>query len=151
MTEAIFDDARQRPELFVWEGSIGRQQLVGLLAEHGWSLPHDLVSFWERTGGGEIFEGEYLLGPCADMSLGDNLFSYNEELRDRGLSDDYVVFHTGMTVSAVRLADGCYLELDVNDFHERSEFASLDDWYRRSIRMEYAERYGLSTAAPSRG
>lgn len=143
MTMSLLEDAKRRPELFAWEGPVSSSKLAALLAEQGWSLPEDLIAFWERTGGGEVFESESLLGPCGDVALGDNLFSYNEELRARGLPEGYVVFHMGMTVSAVRQKDGRYVELDFEDFRERAEFASLEDWYLRIVRAEYAERYGL--------
>lgn len=149
MMAALREDAKRRPELFDWEGPVSRAHLEPLLAERGWSLPADLVSLWEQTGGGEIFESETLLAPCGDIALGDNLFTFNDELRQQGLPEGYVVFHSGMTVSAVRLADGRYIELDVTDFHERAIFSSLEDWYLRLIRAEYAERYGLPEAISS--
>lgn len=149
MTSVLREDAKRRPELFDWAGPVSSACLAALLAERGWSLPKDLVSFWEETGGGEIFESETMLAPCGEITLGDNLFTFNEELRQRGLPEGYVVFHTGMTMSAVRLADGCYFELDIDDFQERAGFASLEDWYLRLIRAEYAERYGLPPQAVS--
>ncbi len=137
-------DADLKPRLFFWEGAIDKEHLKELLGELGWSLPVDLFNLLVLTGGGEIFESETILGPFRDADLGDNLFTYNEELRGRGLPEAYVVFHTGMAVSAVRLSDGRYVEFGLEDFQEREEFASLEDWYLRLIRAEYAERYGLA-------
>lgn len=48
-----------------------------------------------------------------------------------------------MATTAVRLADGHYVEFGLEDFEERGEFVSLEDWYVRLIRAEYAEYYGL--------
>jgi hypothetical protein len=142
-------DAELKPRLFFWEGAISRTHLKGLIDKQGWTLPSDLFNLLTLTGGGEIFESETILGPFRDADLGDNLFTYNEELRGRGLPEGYVVFHTGMAVSAVRLIDGRYVELGLDNFHEREEFESLEDWYLRLIRAEYAERYGLSTQVVS--
>ncbi len=136
-------DMELKPRLFFWEGATDSQRLKQLLAEKGWALPADLFSLLALTGGGEIFETETILGPFRDADQGDNLFTYNEEVRGRGFPAGYVIFHTGMAVSAVRLADGRYVEFGLDDFKERGEYASLEDWYLRLIRTEYAERYGL--------
>ncbi len=149
MTPTMRRDAEFKPRLFFWEGAVGERQFSDLIEKRSWNLPSDLSHFLAQTGGGEIFETETVLGPLRDEDLGDNLFTYNKELRGRGLPEGYVVFHTGMTVSAVRLDDGRYVELDRDDFHERAEFTSLEDWYLRLIRAEYAERYGLPARAVS--
>lgn len=143
MSELIFKDSGERPELFDWEGPVSRRRLETLLEQKGWSLPEDLLRFWEQTGGGEIFESEQILGPCGDLTLGDNVFDYNAELAGRGLPDNYCVFHTGMTLSAIRLSDNRYVELDFSDFSERRSFSSLEEWYLHLIRAEYADRYSL--------
>lgn len=145
-TNIIFDDARSRPELFDWEGPVDSVHLEKLLSEKAWKIPADLLNFWISTGGGEMFESEYVLAPCGSTYLGDNLFSYNEELRDRGLPVDYVVFHVGMAVSAIRQSDGCYVQLDPENFSEKASFSSLLDWYIRLIRSEYAKYYRLQRA-----
>lgn len=143
MTPAMRRDLELKPLLFFWEGAVDRQRLKQLLDEKGWGLPMDLFNLLASTGGGEIFESETILGPFREADLGDNLFTFNEELRGRGLPEGYVVFHTGMAVSAVRLTDGRYVEFGLDNFEKREEFASLEDWYLRLIRAEYAERYGL--------
>lgn len=145
MTPTMRKDLQLKPQVFFWEGPTDSRQLKRRLQEEGWRLPEDLLKLLAVTGGGEIFESETILGPCRDAELGDNLFTCNEQLRGRGLPDGYVVFHTGMAVSAVRLADGRYVEFGLEDFEERGEYATLDDWYRKLIRAEYAERYGLPT------
>jgi len=143
MSKTLFEDAARRPELFIWESSLDSEWLRGFLHRHSLDIPEDLLSFWEKTGGGEIFESEYFLSPVGNATLGEELLSYNEELRSRGMSSNYLVFHTGMTLSAVRLEDRRYVELDYSNFEERADYADLEDWYVRLIRAEYAERYGL--------
>lgn len=96
-----------------------------------------------------MFESETILGPSRDVDLGDNLFTYNDEARHRGLSNSYVVFHFGLDVSAVRMPDLTYVSLGRVDLREQAEFASLEDWYLRLIRAEYAERYGLPNVTSS--
>ncbi|MFB2835063.1 hypothetical protein [Floridanema evergladense] len=55
---------------------------------------------------------------------------------------DYLVFHVGTGLSAVRLADGHYVTLTDN-YQELSEFFSLDDWYVGEVRSQFAKRYKL--------
>lgn len=143
MSPTMRQDAALRPELFLWEGAVAEGRLKYLLEERGWRLPTDLFELLAQTGGGDIFESETILGPFRDAELGDNLFAYNKQLRKSGLSDGVVVFHTGMTLSAVRLTNGSYILLDVDNLQEQTEYASLDEWYVKLLRAEYAERYGL--------
>ena len=54
----------------------------------------------------------------------------------------FVVFHVGLTTSAVDTVSGDYVELD-HAFQVVRGFASLDAWYRLVLRAEYGARYGL--------
>jgi hypothetical protein len=56
---------------------------------------------------------------------------------------DFVVFHEGLGLTAIRCADGAYLSLDT-DIRVVGEFKSLDRRYAGVPRAEYAARYGLS-------
>ena len=113
------------------------------LGEHTLEIPDDLFEFWLRTGGGDIFESETMLGPFADADMGDDVDSVNHFHHQRGLSSEYLIFHTGSGISAVRLSDKQYMLLNDTDYHEVKSFRSLEEWYMGWIRSEYAERYGL--------
>ncbi len=147
MNNLIFSDANRRPDLFVWNGAIATEWLQNWLQRHHWQVPEDLFVFWQKTGGGDIYESETILGPLGDNVLGDNLGEVNEHLRAQGMADRYVVFYRGLGgLAAVRLTDGQYVQLAEESFAELSEYASFEEWYRR-LREEYAERYGLSVYA----
>ena len=61
-----------------------------------------LVDFWRRTGGGEVFERETLLGPLA-VDESDNVLKMTEHHRSRGLPAGLLLFHIGVCLSASSL------------------------------------------------
>lgn len=136
-------DAEARPNLFFWEGPIDPETLRILLAQKDWKVPDDLFDFWVATGGGDLFESETILGPKSSEALGDNLFTENDDLRKAGLPAGYMVFHTGLFTSAIRLTDGAYVRLDLGNFRELAEYSSLEDWYSRLLRATYKDDYDL--------
>lgn len=140
----MYRDADLRPNLFFWNGPIAPERLESWLVERRLEIPGDLFEFWLVTGGGDIFETETILGPFGDVSMGDDVDSANLFYHEQGLPANCLLFHTGMGgLSAVRLSDNVYLLLDETNYHELKRFASLEDWYERLPREEYAERYGL--------
>jgi hypothetical protein len=144
-TSALTADARLRPDLFRWNGRMDPADLRAWLAGNQWSgaCPGDLLGFWQETGGGDVFETETLLGPRGDPQIGDDIAAVNRALRSRGMPARFLVFHTGLLVSAVDTDVGDYVELDPASFHVLRRFASLDEWYRATLRQEYRQRYGL--------
>ena len=145
MSKRIFSDAEARPDLFLWNKSIDRSSLKEWLAENRWQIPDDLFLFWRETGGGDIYETETIFGPVGDADLGEDVLEINEELREEGMPEDFLVFHQGTGgLSAVRLSDGQYLQLSEDNFSESGTYSSLEEWYDRVIRDEYADRYGLA-------
>lgn len=144
MIKSMLRDAEQLPRLFFWNSPIPRETLFKWLAERGLSgLPEDLIEFWSETGGGELFDSETLLGPFGDPHLGDDLDSVNPDFRE-GRTNPYLIFHTGCCLSAIRLSDGKYVQLDPVTYEEREEYEDLEMWYKKVIRDEYGESYGLS-------
>jgi hypothetical protein len=139
----ILLDAEARPRLFLWEGPLDPETLRILLSQKDWTIPDDLFSFWVATGGGDLFETETILGPKSSEELGDNLFTENDRLQKAGLPTDYMVFHMGLFLSAIRLRDGMYVRLDPRNFHELSEYSSMEDWYSSLIRSNYENDYDL--------
>jgi hypothetical protein len=106
-------------------------------------MPDDLVALWRETGGGDIFETETILGPGSDRELGDDVMAVNTDFRGRGLADSFAVFHVGSFVSAIDKNTKDYVELDPATLIVRARFRSLDEWYAKTLRAEFAARYGL--------
>jgi hypothetical protein len=105
--------------------------------------PNDLLVFWQETGGGDVFETETILGPLGDPQMGDDIATVNHALRSDGMPARFLVFHAGLLMSAVDTEAGDYVELEPSSFRVLRRFASLDEWYRGTLRKEYGERYGL--------
>jgi len=142
MSEAILADAHQREDLFHWLGPIEPGGLKSWLAHQQLEVPDDLFALWTATGGGDMFESETILAPFGDPTLADDVTSVNEFHRRRGMSPAYLLFHVGLGLTAIRLADGRIVELAPDTYQEKQEFPSLASWYD-SIRSELAARYGL--------
>lgn len=142
---SLTDDARVRPDLFSWNGRMDRTELESWLATNKWiiSCPRDLLAFWQETGGGDVFETEAILGPLGDPQMGDDLAAVNHEMKERGMPERFLVFHVGLLTSAVDMPSGNYVELAPEGFRVVRRFASLEEWYRSTLRAEYGQRYGL--------
>jgi hypothetical protein len=146
MTSAsLTSDAQARPDLFLWHGRVAPSDLQSWLSTNNWigHCPSDLLAFWRETGGGDLFETETILGPMGDPQLGDDISTVNREMRERGLPERFLVFHVGLLTSAVDRSLGDYVELSSDGFRVLRRFASLEEWYRATLRAEYGQRYGL--------
>lgn len=108
-------------------------------------MPHDLEMFYVATGGGDFFESETVLGPFADARLGDDLLTANAMRRSEGIDERLLLFHVGVTATAVNQATLQYVRLGVGNTPETS-FGSFNEWYY-SIRRDFAETYGLTKLA----
>jgi len=141
----LVSDAVQKPELFHWNGTIDRALLRNWLREENLNVPDDLADFWAETGGGDFFESETILGPFGDQRLGDDVKSATASYRERGLSPRLMLFHVGVTRTAIEQSTLRYVSL--NERYEPAEsFASFNEWYY-SIRQPFAETYGLTKLA----
>lgn len=146
MPPTIFEDASTRPDLFNWFGVAEAEFDVWLTA-----LPlrvhPGLVSFWRRTGGGDCFESETLLGPLA-TGAGDNVLEMNEFYWNEGLPRNLLLFHTGAWLSAssvdMRSHRNRLVILKPKTFEVAQRFDTFNAWYQNTLRSEYAERYGLT-------
>jgi hypothetical protein len=139
----IFEDAAKRPDLFLWFGAIDPALLAQWLARHHLVVRDDLFELWTRTGGGDIFESETLLGPFGNEALGDDILGVNQYAHEQGLPANYLIFHTGIVRSAIRMSDRRIVTVVRADHTVIAEFESLDRWYVDLLRSEFAERYGL--------
>jgi hypothetical protein len=145
MPASILEDSLERPELFHWFGVI-ESDFDRWLHELPFRVHPGLVTFWRRTGGGDVFESETLLGPLhPDES--ENVLKLTEFHWNRGLPSHLVLFHVGSFYSAsnankprhgpllVTMKPGSYeIEKTYGTFHQ---------WYSDALRAEFRGRYGL--------
>jgi hypothetical protein len=139
----ILCDAQIRPDLFFWNGAIDSTRLRAWLSERNLSIPNDLFDFLLLTGGGNVFETEDLLCPFGSKELGEDFDSVNSFHRSRGLPDNLLIFHIGLGISAIQMAEGLYVSCRESDYSVEHTFQTMEDWYRCTIRREYYGRYGL--------
>ncbi|MGH2409555.1 MAG: SMI1/KNR4 family protein [Chloroflexota bacterium] len=152
MNELLMADAEIAPFLFLWHGPVDPLALDEWIARLGIVVPDELRDLWIRTGGGEMFEGEDILRPILTANMDhtvDGVERANEWYRTQGLSSEHLLFETGAFVAAVRQRDGAIVDLDSNTFEEREAFATLSEWYLKTERDEFAQRYGLPSAGES--
>jgi hypothetical protein len=142
MSGSILLDARSKPQLFVWNGPVSPQELARWQRRLGWNVPPDLLSFWALTGGGRLFESETILRPILPDDHDGSVDQVTNWRRANGMPVGLVVFHEGLSFTAVRSVDGAYVWLDESS-RVRGVYSSLDDWYRQVLRDEYGSRYGL--------
>ena len=145
MPRTIYEDALARPDLFHWFG-IDASAFESWLARLPLRVHPGVVDFWRRTGGGDVFESETLLGPLsADES--DNVLGTNEFYWSEGLPRNQLIFHKGIYMSASfvdkRRHRNRILVLDPKSFEIRRWFDTFNQWYQQVLRSEYASRYGL--------
>jgi hypothetical protein len=145
MPASIYEDALARPDLFLWFGIV-EPELDAWLATLPLPVHPGLVSFWRRTGGGDVFESETLLGPLVSDEC-DNVLRFNEFHWDKGLPHDLLVFHTGLCLSASsvdrRRHRNRVVELAPDSYEIVRRYDTFNEWYQKILRGEYAERYGL--------
>ena len=143
MNSLILEDAQRAPQLFLWNGPVGRRAIDEWVALRGWTIPADLLELWTITGGGEIFESERFLPPLVSRDGQEEVAQVTQWCQDRGMPADLVVFHEGLGFTAVRCLDGAYVSFD-SELRAGGEYTSLERWYSEVLRAEYAERYGLA-------
>jgi len=139
----LLSDAARRPDLFLWNGPIPGPELASWLNDRCWTLPPDLVSFLSETGGGNVFESEWILGPYGDSSLGTDLESVNQFHWSRGLGDACLVFNTGGFFSVIDQPRGDYVVVSEKDYRTDSRYPTLEAWYLGTARKEFGRKYGL--------
>lgn len=143
MIDQLQKDRAIRLDLFDFFGAIRPQKLDEWLRQREWIIPYDLRAFWCETGGGDLFESETILGPFGPKDLGDDVDTVNQGQWQVGMPIDWLVFHTGLGLTVVKMSSGEYANVQKGSYELRLSFRSLDDWYNHFIRKEYASRYGL--------
>jgi hypothetical protein len=144
----IYEDSLAHPRLFHWFG-IAEPEFEDWLKVLPLRVHPGLVSFWRRTGGGEVFESETLLGPLV-AEESDNVLKVNELHWGKGLPEEMLIFHLGLSRSASFVDRKRHRNRIVSfkpDSYEVARwFYTFDGWYREEVRVEYASRYGLDQA-----
>jgi hypothetical protein len=144
----LLQDAQRVPRIFSAFGAIPSAEIQDWLQRTKLTLPSDLVALWQQSGGGDVFESETILRPTV-VSKPDSCFvedaieGINAAYEEEGKSGDLYVFHRGLIPSAVRLSDQRFVTLTEGGYTVKDSFASFDEWYVRTLRAEYGERYGL--------
>jgi hypothetical protein len=144
----LLQDAQRVPRIFSPFGAIPSAEIQDWLQRTGLSLPSDLVELWQQSGGGDVFETETILRPTVasrpnSCFVEDDIEGINAAYAEEGKSGDLYVFHRGLIPSAVRLSDQRFVTLTEGGYTVKDSFASFDEWYVRTLRAEYGERYGL--------
>lgn len=143
MNDQLRADAEHRPRVFRWYGPVDREAIERWLRQRHVAVPDELVDLWVWTGGGLIFDSEDILRPVLGSEVEDSVEARTEWYRGLGLPQQYLLFQEGLFLSAVRQPDGVVVELDPDTFQEVQTFDSLSEWYLRTLRREFASRYGL--------
>jgi len=136
-------DRLARPDLFHFFGAIQPEKLDAWLLERKLVIPADLKQLWCETGGGDLFESETILGPFGPRDTGDDVDSVSQGQWQNGMPADWLVFHTGLGLSVVKMSSGEYASLPLDSYDVCETFRSLEDWYTMLIRKEYAPHYGM--------
>jgi hypothetical protein len=137
----LLEDSRRKPALYQWHGAEPPAQLGEWLGGLPCHPPGDLLRFWQQCGGGALFETEEMLSPWGED--GENVVTRSAWHRAQGMPADFVVFHEGAWISAVRPEAPRYVTFSSAGYKVVGEYGSLDAWYAGTLRSEYAARYGL--------
>lgn len=92
-----------------------------------------------------MFESELILRPIRVDDETIDVEPLNEIFHDRGLPASHVVFHEGYVITAWDQDASKIRTYNPRDLVEGDSYPSLEEWYCRCIRTEYAKRYGLAS------
>jgi hypothetical protein len=142
-------DNQQASDVFLSFGAIALEHIEPWMRSASLIIPPDLVEFWSQTCGGDLFDdSETMLRPTRIPSIypnsieGDDVESATQFRIQNGMPESYLLFHIGTFFSTVRLADQMFVTLG-DGFQETGVFPTFDEWYIRTLRLIYAELYGL--------
>jgi hypothetical protein len=144
--DLLISDIAAYPEVFFLHGALMDASIPANIC--GMRPPDDLVAFWRRFGGGELFETETILLPTirdtASLTLtnGDDVESVTTFQRTARPNLQGAVFHTGCWTSTF-LTGNVFLVFGESD-ELIGSFIDLDSWYAAVPRKEFAQRYGFT-------
>jgi hypothetical protein len=140
--ETLLRDSKLHPDAFFWNGPLSTSAIEEWERKELLSAPEDLKQLWSLKGGGDLFESETILQPF-DAKEYDLIESVSSVFWAKGLSTNYCIFHTGRVESVFRKSDGAIFSLGPVDTSQMHQFEDLDEWYVKTLRSIYRERYGL--------
>ncbi|HEX4321780.1 MAG TPA: hypothetical protein VHZ52_12790 [Acidobacteriaceae bacterium] len=145
MLSSIYEDALARPDLFHWFGIVETDFDLWLQSLE-FRVHPGLVSFWRRTGGGDVFESETLLGPLRPDDS-ENVLKMNEFHWEKGMPRDLILFNTGCFCSASKVDwprhRNLLVTLKPGSYAIERKFSTFSDWYLQTLRSEFGGRYEL--------
>ena len=145
MAASIFEDSLARPELFHWFGIV-ESDFDRWLHELPCRVHPGLVAFWRRTGGGDVFESETLLGPLhPDESA--NVLKLTQFHWSKGLPNRFTLFHVGSFYSASDTSKTRHgprlVTMKLGSYEVEKTYRTFHEWYSDALRSEFRGRYGL--------
>ncbi|MDQ1405222.1 MAG: hypothetical protein QOG55_851 [Acidobacteriaceae bacterium] len=143
MIDLILRDAAMYPRLFWWTTPLSILDIDVWEREHLLVFPRDLKELWSSKGGADFFETETILQPFGVKEEYDLIEPVSTVHWERGLSQDFCVFHTGLVDSVFRKSNGAIFSLPTDDPTQMTPFRDLNEWYVDTVRSVYEEAYGL--------
>src|SRR3954470_22972690 len=147
---ALLQDAERVPRVFLPFGAIPEAEIKRWLRHSGLVLPSDLIELWQLTGGGDVFDSETIFRPTVasvpnSRFVEDDVEGRNAAHAEKGKPEELYIFQQGVFLSAVRLSDQNFVTL-TEDYVVEQSFLSIGEWYVRTLRPQFGERYGLGLA-----
>jgi hypothetical protein len=140
-------DSLALPRLFIWSGPVAENELKKWLVGLPFYPPDSLIELWATFGAGDIFESETLFAPFEKTPTEESVLTVTNRYRASGLPKSFYIFHEGVTLSAYTEGSLPFVELDPHDLSIQGTYGTFDDWYENTLRIYFAERYRLSSAA----
>jgi hypothetical protein len=141
--DLILRDAEMYRRLFWWTTPLSISAIEDWEREHSLLAPRDLKDLWSPKGGVDLFDADTILQPFGAKEDYDLIEPVSAVRWERGLSRDFCVFHIGVVDSVFRKSDGAIFSLPTDDPTQMIPFGDLNEWYVKTLRSEYAEKYGL--------
>ncbi|MCU1297358.1 MAG: hypothetical protein JWO91_1636 [Acidobacteriaceae bacterium] len=143
----LLQDAKRVPRLFSPFGAIPEAEVQDWLRSSGLTLPGDLIELWQLTGGGDAFDSETIFRPTVpsvpnSCFVEDDIEGRNADHTAAGKPCGLYIFQQGAFLSAVSLSDQKFVTL-TKGYEVELVFDSLDEWYAKTLRIEFGPRYGL--------
>jgi hypothetical protein len=132
-------DMRAVPRVFEVSPPVPANDVRDWVRRQPWLIPAGLIGLWGLVGSGDIFETEEIFAPGGDPMY--DIDVANHDLRSAGLSDEYLVFHSGLYLTAVDAGER-FVRLDSRTLQPIGSFESIDAWYD-DLRAQYGAKYGL--------
>ena len=150
MIELLMRDIEDAPHRFYLYGAIERSRLEDWWSRLAWYAPDDLLTVWEKIGGGDLLDEVTLLGPFPQKEWQDGAEDYNKWYREKGMSDDLFLFQQEASWwSAIDQKTRKILAFDNENFTNPQEYSSMLAWYIGVARSGVMESDRLRPIPPN--